>query len=590
MAKRLTRKQLINLYLDFFKSKNHKVIPSSSLIPENDPSVLFTTAGMHPLVPFLMGQKHPLGKRLVDVQKCIRTGDIDEVGDEVHHTFLEMLGNWSLGDYFKKEAIEWTFEFHTKTLKIPAERYAVTVFEGNKDAPKDEESVRVWLSLGIPKERIAFLPKEGNWWELAGAGPCGPCTEMFFWKDNKAPAPKKFDPSDKRWVEIGNDVLMEYVKDGKGNYSPAKQKNIDFGGGVERTLAVLNGFDDNYLTDCFKPLIEKIEEISAKKYGKNAEEKKSMRIISDHIKAATFILGDEKHIVPSNIDQGYVLRRLIRRAIRHGKKLGAEKSFVKEIAQEVIKIYEEDYAELRRNKDFILNELEKEENKFKETLEKGLKKFEEIAKDKKITGTEAFLLYQSFGFPLEIIEELANEKKIKFEGKGEFEKEFLKHQELSRVGAEKKFKGGLSEQSEETAKLHTATHLLYEALRKIISKDIKQKGSNITPERLRLDFNFGRKLTEEEIKKVEVEVNNVIKKAISIKKEEMKIDDAIKAGAQAEFKEKYPPIVSVYFIGGYSKEICAGPHVKNTKELGKFKIIKEESVAAGVRRIKAVLE
>ena len=586
MIKRLTRKELIKKYLDFFKSKSHKIIPSSSLIPENDPSVLFTTAGMHPLVPFLMGQKHPLGKRLVDVQKCIRTTDIEKVGNETHNTFFEMLGNWSLGDYFKEEAIKLTFEFHNKILKIPLERYAVTVFEGNKDSPKDEESVKVWLSLGIQKERIALLPKEDNWWELAGPGPCGPCTEMFFWKDNQVSPPKKFDTNDKRWVEIGNDVLMTYIKNEKGSYSPAKQKNIDFGGGVERTLAVLNGFDDIYLTDIFQPIIKEIEKISKKEYKGNEKE---MRIIADHIRAATFILGDEKAIKPSNVEQGYILRRLIRRAIRYGKKLDINGRFTSKIAEAVIRNFD-DYAELDKNKKFIISQLDEEESRFNQTLEKGLKEFERITKDKKkIDGKDAFLLFQSFGFPIEMTKELAEENNLKVDLKA-YEDEFKKHQELSRTASVGMFKSGLGDVSEDTTKLHTATHLLNEALRKVVSKDIKQRGSNITPERLRFDFNYDKKLTDEQLKKVEAEVNNVIKKAIPIERMEMTVADAIKQGAQAMFTEKYAGKVSVYKIGDYSIEICAGPHVKNTKELGKFKITKEEAVAAGIRRIKAVLE
>ncbi|MEM2956262.1 MAG: alanine--tRNA ligase [Candidatus Pacearchaeota archaeon] len=587
----MKRKELIKLYLDFFKSKNHEIIPSSSLIPENDPSVLFTTAGMHPLVPYLLGQKHPLGKRLASVQKCIRTTDIDEVGDEFHHTFFEMLGNWSLGDYFKKEAIEFSFEFLTKKLKLPVEKLAVTCFEGDKDAPKDEEAAEIWLKLGIPKDKIVFMPKSANWWGPAGTtGPCGPDTEMFFFVGKKIT--KESNPKSKpeEWCEIWNDVFMQYNKTIDGRFEALKQKNVDTGMGVERTLAIVNGINDDYLTETFMPLIEIIEKISKKKYGKDKEETRSMRIIADHIKAATFILGDEKHIAPSNVDQGYILRRLIRRAVRHARILGVKENFVKEIAKEVIKIYAPDYPELNRNKNFIFVEIEKEENKFRETLEKGLKKFEEITKDGEISGKEAFLLYQSFGFPLEIIEELAVEKNIRFREKDEFNKEFLRHQDLSRIGAEKRFRGGLGEVTEETIKLHTATHLLNEALRRVISKDIVQKGSNITPERLRFDFNYDKKLTDEQLKAVEQEVNNIIKKALPVEKEEMSVEEAKKIGAQAQFGAKYTERVSVYKIGNYSIEICAGPHVKNTKELGHFKIIKEEGIAAGIRRIKAVLE
>lgn len=583
----MNRKELIDAYLNFFKSKKHAIISSASLIPENDPSVLFTTAGMHPLVPFLMGQKHPLGNRIADVQKCIRTGDIDEVGDAFHHTFFEMLGNWSLGDYFKENAIKFSFEFLTKTLKLPIDKLAVTCFEGDKDAPKDEEAAKVWLSLGIPKEKIAFMPKKNNWWGPAGqTGPCGPDTEMFFFIGKGKP---KGNPktNEKEWVEIWNDVFMQYNKTIDSRFESLKQKNVDTGMGVERTIAVLTGVYDDYLTDSFLPIIKKIEIISGKKYS---SETKSIRIIADHIKASTFILGDEKAISPSNVDQGYVLRKLIRRSIRQAKLIGIEKNFTKEIAKEVLKIYQKDYPELKKNEKFILDELEKEENKFRETLEHGLKKFEEIAKDRKITGKEAFLLYQSFGFPLEIIEDLAKEKKIKFEEKDEFNKEFLKHQDLSRIGAEKKFKGGLGEISEETTRLHTATHLLNEALRKLIDKNIHQRGSNITPERLRFDFNYNQKLTPEQLKAVENEVNKSIKKAMTIERKEMSVEEAKKHGAQAMFSEKYGEKVSVYKIGDYSFEICAGPHVKNTKELGYFKIIKEESVAAGIRRIKAILE
>ncbi|MEK6938254.1 MAG: alanine--tRNA ligase [Nanoarchaeota archaeon] len=577
-------------YLDYFKSKGHVVISSAPLIPENDPTVLFTTAGMHPLVPFLVGQPHPLGRRLVDVQKCLRTDDIDEVGDNVHHTFFQMLGNWSLGDYFKKEAIEYTFEFLTKILKIPVDRLAVTCFVGDKNAPKDQESANAWLKQGIPLERIAFLPKEDNWWGPAGeAGPCGPCTEIFYWSDPKNKAPKVFNPKDKNWVEIGNDVLLEYNKTKEGKFLSLKQKNVDFGGGVERTTALLQGFDDNYRTELFWPIIQDLEEITQKSYTHHT---KAMRIIADHIRAAVFILGDERGVVPSNVDQGYILRRFIRRIIRQMRALGVkmEDIFITVLAERVIKIYAKEYPLLKEKEKFIKQELEKEEEKFKKTLENGLKEFEKMAaKSKEISGKDAFLLFQSYGFPIEITQELAAEKGIKVDV-GSFKQEFEKHQELSRVGAEQKFKGGLSEANADTTKLHTATHLLNEALRKIVSKDIHQKGSNITPERLRFDFNFDRKLTDEELKKVEAEVNRMIKTATKVVREEMPVKEAFAKGAHGEFGAKYPEKVSVYTIGEYSKEICMGPHVQNTKELGKFKIQKEESVAAGVRRIKAVLE
>jgi len=583
-----TRQELIRKYIEFFKKQNHKEIPSSSLIPENDPTVLFTTAGMHPLVPFLLGQKHPLGKRIVDVQKCIRTVDIEEVGDNVHHTFFEMLGNWSLGDYWKENAIKMTLEFITKELKISKEKLAVSCFIGDENAGKDKESAEVWISLGIPKERIAFLGKNDNWWGPAGEyGPCGPDTEIFYYTGKKTP--KEFNPKDKKWVEIGNNVLMEYNKTKKG-YEKATQKNVDFGGGVERTLAILNGLDDNYQTSIFLPIIKEIEKISGKKYNQDKETTKAMRIISDHIKAATFILADPKAIRPSNTEQGYVLRRLIRRAVRYGKNLGIKVNFTSKIAEKVIPIYSE-YEELKSNKKLIIQELDKEESRFNETLEKGLKKFEEITKGKKeMSGKDAFLLFQSYGFPIEITQELVKEKGVKI-NINEYNKEFQKHQELSRTATQGKFKSGLADNSEKTTKLHTATHLLNEALRIVLKdKSIKQKGSNINPERLRFDFNFPRKLTEEELKNIEDLVNKKIKEELEVKREEMPLKKAIESGAQSEFGAKYPEIVSVYTIDKFSKEICTGPHVKNTKEIGHFKIIKEESVAAGIRRIKASVE
>lgn len=579
------RKQLIKEFIAFYKIKNHKQIPNSSLIPENDPTVLFTTAGMHPIVPYLLGQSHPQGKRLVNVQRCIRTQDIEQVGDSTHLTFFEMLGNWSLGDYWKKQAIEYTFEFLTKILKIPLNKLAVTCFIGNKNAEKDNEAAKAWEFLGIPKERIAFL-EEDNWWGPAGkTGPCGPCTEQFYWKPNNIPAPKIFNPDDKNWVEIGNDVLMQYIRDDKGNYIEAKQKNIDFGGGVERTITILSGLNDVYLSSAFLPIIKKIEDISGKKYLIETH-KKSMRIIADHIKASVFIISDG--IIPSNTEQGYVLRRLIRRAVKCGKELGI-KNFIEHVAVPIFEIYD-DYEILKKNKNKILEKLKKEETRFLETIEQGMKEFEKLTKDKKqISGKEAFLLYQSYGFPFELTKEIANEKNIKINER-EYETELTKHQELSRTATAGKFKSGLADNSDATKKLHTATHLLNAALRKILKNpNIFQKGSNITPERLRFDFNFDRKLTEQEIKQVEDLVNQKIIEKIPIVCNFMNPKQAKEKGAQGVFDEKYGEKVSVYSAGNFSKEICAGPHVNNTKELGKFKIIKEESVAAGVRRIKAVL-
>jgi len=564
----INREQLIKKYIDFFISKQHKKIPNSSLIPENDPTVLFTTAGMHPLVPFLLGQKHPLGTRLVGVQRCIRTGDIESVGDEVHHTFFEMLGNWSLGDYWKEDAIKYGIEFLTNQLKISKEEISVTCFKGDKDAPKDKESEEIWKSQGIKK--IKFLPKEDNWWGPAGkTGPCGPDTEIFV--NN---------------VEIWNvGVFMEYNKTQEGKFEPLEKKCVDTGMGVERTIALLNNIKDNYLTSCFKRIIEKIEEVSKKDYTKN---KKEMRIIADHIKAAIFILSDGT--IPSNTEQGYILRRLIRRAIRYGHQLGIKENFTYKLVDAVIEIYP-DYLELKSNRNNIITELEREENKFRQTLERGINIFEKITKDKKeISCKDSFLLYQSYGFPVEMIEEECKSRKIKF-SKKEFEEECKIHQELSRTAAEGRFKSGLADNSKETTRLHTAAHILLASIRKILKDNsIHQKGSNINAERLRFDFNFPRKLTEEEIKQIEKEVNYNIQKGCNVIREEMTLDEAKKRGISGVFEHKYGEIVSVYTIEGCSKEICTGPHVKNTCELGKFKIIKEESSSGGVRRIKAKLE
>lgn len=563
----VTREQLIKKYFEFFISKNHKKIPNSSLIPENDPTVLFTTAGMHPLVPFLLGEKHPLGKRLVGIQRCIRTGDIEEVGDEVHHTFFEMLGNWSLGDYWKKESIKYSVEFLTKELKVSKEKISVTCFKGDKNASKDTESEKIWKLNGINK--IKFLPKEDNWWGPAGKiGPCGPDTEIFV---NK--------------VEIWNNVFMQYIKNEKQEYIQAEQKNVDTGMGVERTIAILNNLEDNYLTESFLLLIKEIENISKRNYNKN---KKEMRIIADHIKAAVFIISDG--ITPSNTEQGYILRRLIRRAIRYAQSINIKENFTHKLVDPIIKIYP-DYPELKINKNNIIAELEREENKFRHTLERAINIFERITKDKKeISCKESFLLYQSYGFPVEMIEEECKSRKIKF-SRQEFENECKIHQELSRTAAEGRFKSGLADHSQETTRLHTASHLLLAAIRKIFKEDsIHQKGSNITPERLRFDFNFPRKLTDEELKSIENEVNKNIKKGCEVIREEMSLSEAKKRGISGIFENKYGEIVSVYTIADCSKEICTGPHVKNTCELGEFKIIKEESSSNGVRRIKAVLK
>jgi alanyl-tRNA synthetase len=579
-------------YLKFFKTKNHSVIPSASLIPENDPTVLFTTAGMHPLVPYLMGQKHPLGNKIVDVQKCIRTGDIDEVGDNSHLTFFEMLGNWSLGDYFKKEAIEYSFEFLTgkKYLNLDIDKLAISIFKGDKNAPKDDFSYKTWLSLGIKKERINFLPKKDNWWGPAGlTGPCGPCTEMFYWT-SKEKAPKKFDVNNSKWFEIWNDVFMEYNKTKDGKYELLKQKNVDTGMGVERTAAILQNKESVFDIELFTPIIKKIKDIANIK-NENESQLKSIRIIVDHLRAAAFVLCDEKRITPSNVEQGYVLRRLIRKSIRHGKLLGIKDNFTLELAKSIISVYKDNYEEVGKYKKFILEEFDKEEEKFTKTIDKGTKRFEKIIlnlKSKRIPGIEAFHLYDTYGFPIELTKELADERGFKIDKVG-FDEEFKKHQEKSRLGTEKRFSSGLSDHSVDTTRLHTATHLLHQSLRKVLGKHIQQKGSNITPERLRFDFSHDKKLTDIELKKVESLVNEQIKKGIEVKREEMSPSEAKDKGALGFFESKYGDVVSVYTIGKFSKEICTGPHVENTKEIKNFKIKKEEAVAAGIRRIRAVV-
>ncbi|MFA5931749.1 MAG: alanine--tRNA ligase [archaeon] len=595
-------------YLDFFKSKGHAVIESASLIPENDPTVLFTTAGMHPLVPYLLGGKHPLGNRLCNVQKCIRTGDIDDVGDAWHLSFFEMLGNWSLGDYFKKEAIEMSFEFLTskKYLGIPIENLSVTCFVGDKDCPKDVEAATSWEKLGMKKERIHFLPKEDNWWGPAGlTGPCGPDTEMFFHVEKISEKNTedfvKLNKSGK-FCEIWNDVLMQYNKTKEGKYEEGKQKNIDTGMGLERTVAVLNGFDNAYEVDTVKPIIEKVCSLAKKEYSTiSKEELKSARIITDHLRASVMILGDDKAIAPSNVDQGYILRRFIRRSIRHARLIGIEGSFCKEVAIVVVSVMGSVYSEIEKNKEFVYSELEKEEEKFSAALENGTKVLEkkltflDKAPVKQLNAKGAFDLFQSYGFPLEMTVEMCKEKGFSVDIEG-FEKLLKEHQELSRKGAEQKFKGGLADASEATTKLHTATHLLNQALRVVLKRnDVHQKGSNITAERLRFDFNSDRKLTEQELKEIEEWVNTAIKSNSIVEMEMLSVEEAKKAGAQGVFDSKYGAQVKVYTVKDkngkvYSKEICGGPHVENTPILGHFKILKEEAVAAGVRRIKAILE
>ncbi|MDY4559347.1 MAG: alanine--tRNA ligase [Eubacteriales bacterium] len=590
---KLTSNELRSKYLGFFKDRGHAVIPSASLIPENDPTVLFTTAGMHPLVPYLLGEKHPQGTRLTDVQICVRTGDIEEVGDASHCTFFEMLGNWSFGDYFKKEAISWSFEFLTKVLGIPLDRLSVSVFAGDESCPRDDESADIWASLGLDRERIFFLPKKNNWWGPAGiTGPCGPDTEMFIDTGKPACSPNCSPACDcGKYLEIWNNVFMQYFKGQDGKLTPLEKKNVDTGMGLERTLCILNGYKSVYETDLFDFAIKKLEELSGKKYSDGGEDMVAMRIIADHVRTATFMLGDVNGITPSNVDQGYVLRRLIRRAVRYAKKLGLEQGALEEIAKLYIKKYEDVYESIKNNAAKIVEELKLEEERFSKTLESGLKEFEKVITHiptKTISGKTAFRLYDTFGFPLEMTVELAKENGFDVDTDG-YEVAFKEHQEKSKLGADQKFKGGLADGGEETAKLHSATHLLNAALKEVLGDpNIMQKGSNITAERLRFDFNFDRPLTKEEIEKVEERVNAEIAKKADIKCEEMTVDEAKAKGAIGVFASKYGERVKVYTIG-FSKEICGGPHASNTGDLGRFHIVKEQSSSAGVRRIKAVL-
>ena len=583
---------LKDTYLNFFEGKGHKIIPSAPIIPENDPTCLFNTAGMQPLVPYLKGQVHPEGTRLTDVQKCFRTNDLEEVGDKTHHTFFEMLGNWSLGDYFKKESITWSFELLTKHLNIPLEKLAVTVFKGNDIVPADTESAAIWEGLGISKEKIAFLGEEDNWWpNMELTGPCGPDTEIFYWRSSE-PVPSTFDTENDNWVEIWNNVFMQYNHEADGTFNPLKNKNVDTGLGVERVTAILEGYTDNYQSSIWKDVIAKIEEVSGLSY----EDKKytaSMRIVADHIRAVVMIAGDNAGIKPSNKDQGYVLRRLIRRMIRHAKKLNIDISsnWEKELADIIINQYKTYYNEIEKNKEVILEVISSEKVKFNRTLEKGLKEFEKVAErttDKVIDKDEAFRLYDTFGFPIELTVEMAKELGMEVDVEG-FNKKFQEHQEKSRAGAEQKFKGGLASTGEIETKYHTATHLLNAALKVVLGNHVHQKGSNITPERMRFDFSHDAKMTDEEKQKAEDLVNEYINMAIPVEKIEMKKEEAIKMGAEAMFIEKYGEVVTVYKIGDVSLELCGGPHVSNTSELGKFKIKKEEASSAGVRRIKAIL-
>lgn len=593
----MTANELRKKFIDYFVSKGHVQISGASVIPENDPTVLFTTAGMHPLVPYILGQPHPAGQRLTDYQKCIRTGDIDSVGDPHHLTCFEMLGNWSLGDYFKKEMIPWSYEFLTKELGIPAEKLSVTVFEGEEGIPRDTESAELWHSMGIPYDRIYFMPREDNWWGPAGeTGPCGPDTEMFI--DTGRP---KCGPDCKpgchcgKYFEVWNDVLMGYQKTKDGKFVEMQRKCIDTGMGIERTIAILQGKKSVYETEVMQPILGKIGELAGVTYGADEKTDVSMRIIADHIRTSTFILGDQRGCTPSNVGQGYILRRLIRRAVRNGKHLGIEGAFLAKVAEVVVGMYGEPYPELIENKDKVYKELTAEEIKFSETLEKGEKQFDKMTYFlekqgvKEIAGGSAFKLYDTYGFPIELTQELAAEKGFTVDIKG-FEEAFAKHQELSRTAEAGQFKSGLGDHSEQTTALHTATHMLQAALRTVLGDEVGQKGSNITPERLRFDFTYHEKMTPEQIRKVEDIVNEEIAKDLKVTVETLTPQEAVEKGAMAFFSSKYGEQVTVYSIGDFSKEVCAGPHVTHTGDMGHFRILKEESSSAGVRRIKAVLE
>ena len=595
----MTGNELRSKYLDFFKRNNHAVISGASLIPENDPTVLFTTAGMHPLVPYILGEPHPAGNRLTDVQKCIRTGDIDAVGDPSHLTFFEMLGNWSLGDYFKEEAIRMSYQFLTSAewLGISPDKLSVTVFAGDGDAPRDDESAEVWRSLGIPEERIYFLPKEDNWWGPAGqTGPCGPDSEMFMDTGKEGCGPDcRPGCSCGKYFEVWNDVFMQYNKQADGSFKKLERTCVDTGMGIERTITIMQKKGSVYETELFTPIISKLTEISGIAYGGGDEADTSIRIIADHVKTSTFIIGDPRGVTPSNLGQGYILRRLIRRASRHGRKLGISGAFLAEPAQIVIDMYAHFYPELAEKAGQILNEITAEEEKFLKTLVKGEHEFEKILPNleknpkKQIPGRLAFKLYDTYGFPVEITEELAAEHGFTVDREG-FDAAYAKHQEASKKGADKTFKGGLADQSELTTRLHTATHLLHKALRTVLGEHVSQKGSNITPDRLRFDFSHSQKMTPEEIKTVEDMVNGAIKKDLKVSVQVMSLEEAKADGALAFFGDKYEEKVKVYSIGDYSKEVCGGPHVESLGELGTFKIQKEQSSSSGVRRIRAVLK
>ena len=593
----MTANELRSKYIEFFKSKGHSEISGQSLIPDNDPSVLFTTAGMHPLVPYLLGEPHPAGTRLTDYQKCVRTGDIDAVGDPSHLTCFEMLGNWSLGDYFKKESIAFSYEFLTSPqwLGLDPRFISVTVFEGDENAPRDEEAAQYWKDVGMPEDKIAYLPASDNWWAAGPTGPCGPDTEIFYWVGEGLPpvGSNKATDSD-NWMEIWNNVFMQFNRIDEKTLVKLEKQNVDTGMGLERTNCILQGKTSVYLTEVFQPIINKIEELANYKYGDDEEKDKSVRIIADHSRASVFILGDQKGVTPSNVGAGYVLRRLIRRAVRHGRKLGIEEAFLAKIAESVVENFKCAYSELEQNKEKIYNELTAEENKFRETLRKGEVEFQKLLPNlmknpqKVIPGRVAFRLYDTFGFPIELTQELADENGFTVDVEG-FKEAEKKHQELSRSQSAGTFKGGLAEQSEITTKYHTATHLLQQALVNVLGDHVAQKGSNITAERMRFDFTHPQPMTKEEIQQVEDIVNEQIKKDLPVTMEIMDLEDAKNSGARALFGEKYESKVKVYSIGDFSKEVCGGPHVEHTGLIGTFKIAKEQSSSAGVRRIRAVI-
>lgn len=587
----MNTKELREKYVQFFEERGHRRIPSAPLLPENDPTVLFTTAGMHPLVPFLLGEPHPLGKRLVNFQKCIRTNDIDEVGDPSHLTFFEMLGNWSLGDYFKSESLRWSHEFLTSELGIDPERLAVTVFAGDTDAPRDDESAAIWRSLGIPDGRIFFLPKEDNWWGPAGlTGPCGPDSEIFF--DTGLPDHTGCRPgcSCGKWVEIWNNVFMEYEKTPGGEYTRLRQRNVDTGMGVERTVMVMQGWVDIFQIDTLLPLIETIERLSGKRYG---DQPVPFRVIVDHMRAATFAIGDG--VRPANVQAGYVVRRLIRRAVRYGRELGIQGGFCGELGTAVVDLFSDIYPNLAVNKEKIIGALETEEANFQNTLERGLRQYERLSSDLKrkneavISGEDAFNLFQSYGFPFEMTREMAKEDGMMVDQDG-FAAAYKRHREQSRDQSEAVYKGGLADQSVLTTRLHTATHLMHQALRQVLGPEVRQMGSNINPERLRFDFKYPQRLTDEQMSAVETIVNEQIQRDLRVEMSIRPLDQALKEGALAFFAEKYGERVKIYTIGDFSKEVCGGPHVSRTGELGKFRLIKQEAVGQGVRRLKAILE